>query len=349
MAATHDLASGLERALAAGGVVALRHDVARRLAAAGVASPAVDARWLVESATLESGPLGAARGPGEPAVDVASLAGRVARRIAREPLQVVLGTVGFRHVTLRAASGVFVPRPETEVVAGLAVDAARAVRARPARVVDACTGSGAIALAVASEVPRARVVATEVDPAAVAVARANLADLTARTPPPDVPWRPGDRLAPGADVRIVAGDLLDEVDPGWRGTVDVLVANPPYLPAADRGTWAPEVADHDPDRALVGGRDGHEVVDRLLRLAGEWLRPGGTVVVEIDDRRGQDALAAATAAGLVGCRVVADLAGRDRAIAAARPDVRPPPGGRPARARGTMSGPAPDRTPRTQP
>ena len=294
------------------------------LGGAGVASPGVDARWLVMSATTPgpAGPGLAVAGVDEVDVDVAALAGRVARRMAREPLQVVLGTVSFRHVTLRARSGVFVPRPETEVVAGLAIDAARAVGSRSARVVDACTGSGAIALAVASEVPRADVVATEVDPAARAVARANLADLRARTPSSDQAWRPGDHLAPGSRVRVVGGDLLDEVDPAWRGLVDVLVANPPYLPAADRGSWAPEVADHDPDRALVGGSDGHEVVDRLLRLAGEWLRPGATVVVEIDERRGADALAAATAAGLVAGRVVADLAGRDRAVVATRPDDR---------------------------
>src|SRR5690606_38203525 len=116
-------------------------------------------------------------------------------------------------------------------------------------------------------------------------------------------------------VEILHGDLLEPLrSPGahqaWaphlRGGLDVLVSNPPYLPASDRGSWQPEVAGHDPDRALVGGEDGHEVVDRLLRAAATWLRPGGLVVVEIDERRGSDARATATAAGLVDVRIVAD-------------------------------------------
>ena len=285
--------------------------VTARLAAAGVPSPAVDARWLVEAAT---------DGAEIAVVDRDRLEALVARRVAREPLQVILGTTAFRHVTLQTRSGVFVPRPETEIVAGVAVEAALAVASPPARVVDACTGSGTIALAVAAEVPGVRVVATEVDADAVAVARANLARLQGRTPPHGHPWRPGDRLAPAASVDVVTGDLLDGVDASWRGRVDVLVANPPYLPAADRGSWEPEVAGHDPDRSLVGGADGHEVVVALLTLAGEWLRPGGTVVVEIDDRRGADALAAARGAGLVECRLVADLTGRDRAVIGHRDD-----------------------------
>ncbi len=316
--ATAALRSTLAQAVATGSPSGLRAVVAERLAAAGVSSPAADARWLVEAAVGQS-----AAAPGGDAeklqVDLGALASMVARRVAREPLQVILGTTGFRHLTLLARSGVFVPRPETEVVAGIAVEAALAVGSRPARVVDACTGSGTIALAVASEVPRVQVVATELAQDALALARANLHALQARTPPSGRPWRPGDHLAPGAAVEVVAGDLLDGVDEAWRGTVDVLVANPPYLPAGDRGSWQPEVAGHDPDAALVGGPDGHEVVERLLHLARQWLRPGGTVVLEIDDRRGPEALAAAARAGLVDCEVVADLTGRDRALVGVRP------------------------------
>lgn len=302
-----------DEAVAAVPAAQIRATVAARLAAAGVPSPDVDARWLVEAATVATSSTAAGL------VDRDRLEGFVARRVAREPLQVILGSVVFRYVTLGTRSGVFVPRPETEVVAGVAIAAALAVGSPPARVVDACTGSGPIALAVASEVPRARVVATEVDPDALDLARTNLQRLQARTPPPDDRWRPGDWLAPAAAVQLVAGNLLDRVDAGWRGNVDVLVSNPPYLPAVDRGSWQPEVADHDPDRSLVGGADGHEVVEELVVLAGEWLRPGGTLVIEIDDRRGADALAAAEGAGFVDCRLVADLSGRDRAVAASRP------------------------------
>lgn len=281
--------------------------VARRLAAAGVPTPAVDARWLVEAATGEGG------------LDIDRLERLIARRVAREPLQVVVGTTTFRHVTLRAVSGVFVPRPETEVVAGVAIDAALAVSGHRRVVVDACTGSGAIALAVASEVPGVRVVATELDPTARRLATENLAALRERTPEPMDRWQPGDHLAPHAAVEVVRADVLAGVDVSLQGMVDVLVANPPYLPASDRGTWEPEVADHDPDGALVGGPDGHEVVDHLLHRADTWLRPGGTVVVEIDDRRGRDATRVARAAGLVDVEVVADLTGRDRAIRGRRP------------------------------
>lgn len=273
--------------------------VAARLAAGGVPSPEVDAWLLVEHVTELTG---SCEGCGAAVLD-----GLVARRAAREPLQLVLGRTWFRELELRCAPGVFIPRPETEVVAGLAIDEARR-HATPV-VAEPCTGTGAIALSVAVEVPAARVVATDLDPAAVALARDNLARVLAGEAGPP----------PLADqVEILHGDLLAPLASHLRGAIDVLVSNPPYLPASDRGSWQPEVADHDPDAALVGGEDGHEVVDRLLRSAATWLRPGGLVVVEIDERRGPEARAAATTAGLVDVRIVADLTGADRAVTARR-------------------------------
>lgn len=276
--------------------------VAARLAAAGIPSPEVDARLLVEHAQEVGGrPVGCGG---------ALLDGLVARRIAREPLQIVLGCTWFRTLELSCAAGVFVPRPETEIVAGIAIDAARAAGARP-RVVEPCTGTGAITCSLVAEVAGVEVLATDLDPAAVALARENLERLRARQAGPDGP-------AAGASGEVLAGDLLAPVPATWQGTVDVLVSNPPYLPAGDRSSWEPEVSRHDPDRALVGGADGHEVVDRLLELSTVWLRPGGAAVIEIDDRRGADALAAADAAGLVGADLVRDLTGRDRAVVARR-------------------------------
>ncbi|MBS3941050.1 MAG: peptide chain release factor N(5)-glutamine methyltransferase [Actinobacteria bacterium] len=282
--------------------------VAARLAAAGVPSPDVDARRLVEHVTELTGSCDGCGG--------ALLDGLVARRSAREPLQLVIGRTWFRELELRCAPGVFIPRPETEIVAGIAIDEARQ---HPSPIVaEPCTGTGAIALSVAVEVPGARIVATDLDPAAVDLARDNLARVLAgEAGPPLV----------ADQVEILHGDLLTPFrSPGahqaWaahlEGEVDVLVSNPPYLPAADRGSWQPEVADHDPDGALVGGADGHEVVDRLLSAATTWLRPGGLVVIEIDERRGADARLAATAAGLVDVRIVADLTGADRAVTARR-------------------------------
>lgn len=277
--------------------------VAARLEAGGVPNAAVDARLLVEHVVEVAGVTAGCGG--------ALLDGLVARRAARVPLQQVIGRTWFRTLELTCAPGVFVPRPETEIVAGVAIDAARtADRDRP-RVVDVGTGSGAIACAVAAEVPGVDVVATERDPLAVALADVNAQRLRDGRAVAGGPAR-------GATVTVLGGSLLDPVPPAWRGKVDVLVSNPPYLPAADRGTWAPEVGGHDPDAALVGGPDGHEVVDRLLQLAGEWLRPGGTAVIEIDDRRGRDATTAAREAGLLQVRLVPDLTGRDRAVVAER-------------------------------
>jgi release factor glutamine methyltransferase len=276
--------------------------VARRLAAAGVPSPEVDARWLVDHACSVAGSPSGCGG--------ALLDGLVARRIAREPLQLILGAAAFRTVELRMAPGVFIPRPETEIVAGVAIDAARAAGPSPV-VVEPCTGTGAIACALLAEVPGVRVVASDVDDGAVKLARGNVTRVAAGEAGPPGP-------AAGAHAEVVVGSLLDPVPAELRGHLDVLVANPPYLPAADRGTWEPEVADHDPDRALVGGDDGHEVVDALLEAATTWLRPGGTVVLEIDERRGSDAVAVAEAIGLVDVRIVRDLTDADRAVVARR-------------------------------
>ncbi len=275
--------------------------VAARLDAGGVPNPVVDARLLVEHVVEV---FGAAAGCGGSVLD-----GLVDRRLARVPLQQVLGRTWFRTLELTCAPGVFIPRPETEVVAGAAIAAASAAGPAP-RVVEPCTGSGAIACSMVAEVPGVQVVATDVDPSAVELARHNLARTTAGQADPGAP-------APGASGEVRRGHLLDPVDPAWRGQVDVLVANPPYLPLADRATWSPEVQ-HDPAAALVGGPDGHELVDELLELAATWLRAGGTVVVELDDRRGEDALTAATRAGLVAARLVRDLTGRDRAVVAQR-------------------------------
>lgn len=287
----------------------LLDDVATRLDDAGVPTPDVDARWIVDAMVDRFG-------PGLAGCDAGVLDALVERRAAREPLQLVLGHTTFRWVEIACRPGVFVPRPETEVVAGAAIDAARAAGGAP-RVVEPCTGSGAIACAVASEVPGAHVLASDRSPAAVGLASENAHALATGHAP--TPWRPGPWPAPGARVQVRRAEVHDAVPVDWRGHVDVLVVNPPYLPADDAGTWPPEVGDHDPLDALVGGADGHEVVDTLLAAAPTWLRPGGTAVIEIDDRRGVDAAAVATAVGLVEVEVLADLTGRDRAVVGRTP------------------------------
>lgn len=284
--------------------------ISRTLAAVGVPSPDTDARWLIEGVTgIDPFRSPTARLPGD---RIDALRDAVARRATREPLQLVLGSTSFRGLDLVCRPGVFVPRPETEVVAGHAIAAARARGPGPLTVVDACTGTGAIACCLAVELASARIVATDRDDSAVDLAEHNLDRVRAGSAGVA-------GFAPGSDAEVVRCDLLDGIDPSLRGHIDVLVSNPPYLPESDRGTWEPEVGGYDPVAALVGGDDGHEVVDALLTLAAEWLAPGGTVVVEIDERRAADVRNVAGHVGLVDVEVAPDLAGVARCVVGRRP------------------------------
>lgn len=225
----------------------------------------------------------------------------VARRADREPLQHLTGRAGFRHLELAVGPGVFVPRPETELLAGWGIEVART---RPAPlVVDLCSGSGAIALAVAQEVPAARVVAVERSPAALEWLRRNAAERAAA----------GDR-----PIEVVAADVTDpELLAALVGEVDVLLCNPPYVPRAV--AVPPEVAGHDPDEAVFGGTDGLSVIRPVLARAGDLLRPGGGLGVEHDDTQG--AVVPALLAGdgrYVDVTEHRDLAGRSRFATAYR-------------------------------
>ena len=272
-----------------------------RLAAAGVASPEVDADLILASVLgVGRGHVRAAAGVEVSATAAARVEAVVRRRAAREPLQLLLGAVGFRHLDLRVAPGVFIPRPESEVLAGEAI-----ARVPPdGIVVEPCTGTGAVAIAVAQEARPGRVVATDVSPEAVALARTNAARH-------------------GVTVEVLLGDLLGPVDPALRGRVDVLASNPPYLTPEELAATEPEVRDHDPAAALVAGPTGHEVSDRLIAAAGEWLAPGGWLLLEVDTTRARATADRAAAAGLRETAVVPDLTGRDRIVVARRPMGRP--------------------------
>jgi release factor glutamine methyltransferase len=281
------------------------------LAAADVATPAADARWLVMAASGHD----PRRAPGRRLDAEASgaLATMLARRTAREPLQLIVGSTAFRTLELTCAPGVFIPRPETEVLAGLAIDhVRRAIAERGgATVVEPCCGTGAVSLAIAAEVVDVEVHAADLSPAAVELASRNRDRVRA------------DGLMLARRVDIVEGDLLAAFDVRLQGQVDVLVANPPYLPLADGPSLPPEVDAHDPHTALFGGVDGHEVVDALLAAAPDWLAPGGTVLLELDARRGRDAVASAERAGLVDARLEPDLSGALRFLVAHRaPEAR---------------------------
>ena len=286
-------------------VAELVSELAAQFDAAGIADPSVDAELLVGHVLGESrGGVQAQALMGkqlsaEAAARVRALAGERAQRV---PLQHLTGTAPFRSIELRVGPGVFVPRPETETVAQFAIDALRAAESAAPVAVDLCTGSGALALARATEVPAARVWAVEKSPDAHAWADANVAAL-------------GD-----GRVTLVAGDLADFV-PGHlapaalRETVDVLVSNPPYVPT-DMVPRDPEVRDHDPDLALYGGEDGLDVIRVISRVAAELVKPGGTLVLEHAEGQGREIRDLLTRDGWRAAATHPDLTGRDRTTTA---------------------------------
>jgi release factor glutamine methyltransferase len=223
----------------------------------------------------------------------------VERRATREPLQHLTGVAHFRHVELAVGPGVFVPRPETELLAGWAVEQAHRVARHEGRepvILDLCTGSGAIAKSVADEVPGAQVHAVELDQAAYGWAVRNLEGT-------GVDLRQG-------DMGSAFGDLA--------GTVDVVVCNPPYIPLGAWESVAAEARDHDPDLALYSGEDGLDAMRVLEQRAALLLRPGGVVGAEHADEQGPDGLGGGAPAVFaatgrwVDVRDHLDLAGRPR-------------------------------------
>lgn len=282
------------------GVPALLTDATRRLAAAGVSSPRVDAELLLADL------LGVARGAlltlaAVPDDAAERFEQRVRRRIAREPLQHIVGTAAFRHVEVAVGSGVFVPRPETELLVDAVLPYLRAAP-RPLAV-DLCAGSGALALAIADEVPGARVVAVERSADALSWLRRNVA---------------GAVEVVAADVRDA--DLLAEL----RGRVDAVVANPPYVPESTH--VAPEV-EADPAEAVFAGTHGLDLIPAVCARAGELLRTGGVLAVEHDESHGPQVAALLDAGEWTGVAEHADLAGRPRYVTAVRrPAPEPYPG-----------------------
>ncbi len=274
----------------------LAEAAAGRLREAGVDSPDHDAQVLLAHVLgVERSQLALVDDVPPPAI--VEYDALVARRAAREPLQHLTGAAWFRHVELLVGPGVFVPRPETELLAGWAVEAAqRAEHAnRTCRVVDLGTGSGAIAKAVKDEVPTADVHAVELDDQAHAWAVRNL-------------------VGTGVDLRH--GDLADAFD-DLTGTVDVVVSNPPYIPHEAWESVAAEVRDHDPDLALYATGDGLDTIRVVEQRAALLLRPGGVVGVEHADAQGESAPAVFIGAGRwEQVRDHRDLAGRPRFLTA---------------------------------
>ncbi|HET9690443.1 MAG TPA: peptide chain release factor N(5)-glutamine methyltransferase [Acidimicrobiales bacterium] len=264
---------------------------------------AQEARWLVEEAAPEPWPAALDRPVTERAH--AYFSGMLERRAAGEPLQYVLGHWPFRELDLLVDPRVLIPRPETEVVVGVALAELEAARpgGRGGRAADLGTGSGAIALSLAKERPGLEVWATDASAAALEVAAANLAGL-------------GGWAAPR--VRLCRGSWFEALPPTLAGRLDLLVANPPYISLAELADLDPVVADHEPHDALFSGPTGLEDVEAVVTGAPRWLAPGGVLVVEVAPHQADPAADAATAAGLAAVRVASDLAGRPRALVAHR-------------------------------
>jgi release factor glutamine methyltransferase len=262
-------------------------DATAVLSAAGVASPRVDAELLAAHV------LGVSRGRlvhlGHlSAHDAARFDRLVNARASRVPLQYLLGTAAFRHLELPVGPGVFVPRPETELLVEWGL---RQLRGVAPVVVDLCSGSGAIALSVAYEHPGSQVYAVELAPSALGWLRRNADD---------------------SGVEVVAGDATDPaVLSILDGSVDLVLCNPPYVP--DGSPVGPEVAGHDPADAVFGGADGLDVVRGIVARSALLLRPGGALGVEHDDSHGRavpELLRAS--ARFVDVEDHTDLAGRPR-------------------------------------
>lgn len=264
------------------------------LANAGVASPHVDARLI------------AAHLLGVPATQLVlaeaypgfegDYAVLIGRRLEREPLQHILGTAPFGVHDLRVGPGVFIPRPETEVLAQWAVD-----QKPGGTVVDLGTGSGALAIYIAERVTTCRVFGVEKSPVARAAAEANAAAFP--------------------NVRIVDGDMTDpELLAELSGTVDLVVANPPYVPFVpqEAGELEPEVY-HDPADAVFSGEDGMDAIRGLIPVAARLLAPGGKLGIEHDDTTADATRRLVESSGVFeSVRNMADLTGRDRFVTASK-------------------------------
>lgn len=288
-----------ERPLA---LAAVLRRAAERLAAAGVPDPDVDAE-LLAAFVLDTGRGGvqaaAVRGDGVDPASAARFDALVARRASREPLQHITGLAPFRHLELRVGPGVFVPRPETEMVAQLAIDALAAVASPAPIAVDLGTGSGAIALAMATEVPHARVFAAENSVDAYVWTKENFERI-------------------GADNARLAFIDLEHAFPELDGTVSVVASNPPYVPDAAIPR-DPEVRLFDPPAALYGGEDGLDVVRILSGVGLRLAHPGGMIVIEHGEWQGEAIRAILTADGWRAASTHPDLTMRDRATTALRP------------------------------
>ena len=282
-------------------VRAVREAAIDALRAVGISDPDVDAELLIGHVLgMSRGQVqaGAVTGAAVSEEHAASVTDAVTRRSRREPLQHITGSAPFRSLDLAVGQGVFVPRPETETVAQTAIDSLRVVASPEPIAVDLGTGSGAIALALATEVRHALVYGVENSPAAFEWTQQNF------------------RRYGHDNAHAIFADLADAL-PELNGTVDVVVSNPPYIPA-DAIPRDPEVRLFDPEHALYGGRDGLDVVREVSITAWRLLHPGGALVMEHGELQGEAIRELLTGDGWHATATHQDFLGRDRATTALR-------------------------------
>ena len=269
----------------------------RALDAAGVDTPRSDAEWIAAHVVRGTRTDVVAHSERSLSDDERrQFEDLLQRRVHREPLGYVLGTVAFRGLELEVGAGCLVPRPETEIVADRAVARARSL-GRRATVVDVGTGCGPIALAIAAEVPDARVFATEKSGAARGWCLRNLA----RT---------------GLRVTLLPGDLFEPLHPALGGAVDVVVSNPPYVREDEYEGLPDEVRRFEPREALVAGPEGLDAVMRILEEVPRWLAIGGWLVLEVAEDQAEKVARLVEMIGYTDPIVTNDLAGRPRVVEA---------------------------------
>jgi release factor glutamine methyltransferase len=276
-------------------------EVEEALREAGLPSARAEARWLVEEVSgIAAGDLGGrpatARGAGR-------LSQMVERRMAGEPLQYIIGHWPFRQLDLILDERVLIPRPETEIVAEVALAEAKRAGTTACVVADLGTGSGAIALALADELPEAEIWASDSSPDALDLASANLAGLGMAA----------------TRVRLVEGVWYEALPEALRGRLRVVVSNPPYVAEAEYEELSAEIRRHEPKEALVPGPTGTEALELLVDGGLAWLEPGGALVLELAPHQASAVAGRAERTGYQEVAVQPDLAGLPRVLVARRP------------------------------
>jgi release factor glutamine methyltransferase len=292
---------------------ALRDAAVDRLRAGGIEQPGVEVGWLLEEVSGLDAAEQIAEASSFATVRAANaLADLVDRRLAGEPLQYVLGSWSFCGIDLLVDRRVLIPRPETEVVAQVAIGEVARLGHQVGKgdpwtgaltsyaIADLGTGSGALAIALAFALPEAEVWATDIDEEALSVARANVAGAG----------------TPCVRVRLASGSWFSALPDSLRGRLLLAVANPPYLAGGELAGLDREVADWEPVDALVSGPTGLEAFEAIIAEAPEWLDPGGTLVLELAPDQVDAVTALALAASFRQVEVHRDLAGRDRVLVA---------------------------------